>query len=328
MSDFMERLDPNLLLLSKSFLSFRDICALRPVSKSWMDIRSTPFPHLVYFFGDGSNVDLPDSSDASFRQCLLAATLTKLHCEIFTRDDLSFVLQIIPQVKDLTFEIDVSDFREDCAFQWDPYILSPAMKVQRLELVTTGTSERWQFQVDFATHLELTHIETNGYMRYENYDGRPMKCLSVANAHWPHGAFEITPNLDLLKLGPKYTQHWPHHEEFAQRWICDPTLKPQNVEINRDGMTYFYVRKGNPSIVTAAPIFEIHGATTELFVSEYRRAVSIMLLFFRGNVELQFHGQCDERTKKIWLSFVNKERKVQSLPPLNVEEIATSSVYT
>jgi len=217
-------LDQDLLKFCKAFLSFPDLCATRPVSRAWMEIRSVPFPHEVYFWDDGSNVNFPDSRDPNFRKCLMAATITKLHCQIFSEDQLNFILQIIPSVKELIFEFDGTDMtvaepfenpisrnirilattlEKNDSFQWNPYLLSAAINVEKVELCISDLKDGWMFKIDFSVLKSLVHIETNVCARYENYDGRPMKCLAISSENWMPEVSNIAPNTEIMKIEPK-----------------------------------------------------------------------------------------------------------------------------
>jgi len=318
-------LDPDLLKLCKGFLSFPDLCATRPVSRAWMDIRSVPFPHEVYFWDDGTNVNFPDSHDPNFRKCLMAATLTKLHCQIFTEDQLNFILQILPSIKELIFEFDGTDMCENSSFQWDPYILSVARNVKKVELCTLNLKNDWMFKFDFSVLKHLVHIETNVCARYENYDGRPMECIAILNHHWMPEVSDIAPNTDKMKIEPKPGDLATiYQKEYAKRWRVDMNMKPLRVDCCRDGLTYYVVRKGNPPTVTARPIFGIDGTQTKTFVEEYRRAFSRIFMIF-PNIELVFHRHCDTNTKKIWLQFINDYRKEIGADLLKIENFRVST---
>ena len=68
------------------------------------------------------------------------------------------------------------------------------------------------FKIDFSVLKSLVHIETNVCARYENYDGRPMKCLAISSENWMPEVSDIAPNTDIMKIEPKpgdvYSQHF------------------------------------------------------------------------------------------------------------------------
>lgn len=316
-------LDQDLWKLCKAFLSFPDLCATRSVSRAWMDIRSVPFPHEVYFWDDGSNVNYPDSRDPNFRKCLMAATITKFHCQIFSEEQLNFILQIIPSVKELVFEVDGTDMCENDSFQWNPYLLSAAINVEKVELCISNWKDEWVFKFDFTVLKNLVHIESNVCARYESYDGRPMKCLAISNECWMPEVSDIAPNTERMKIEPKPCVASIHQKKYSEIWRADMNMKPCSVECCRDGLTYYVVRKGTPPTVTARPIFGIDGTRTKAFVSEYTRAFSRIFMLF-PNIELVFHRHCDDDNKKVWLKFINAYRKEIGADLLKLENIRVS----
>ena len=92
--------------ISRGYLNFKDLCASRPVCKSWANLKTLPpHPYPVYFFEDGSDLDLPDSDDQNYQKVLLNASIRSLHCQIFTEEQLGFVLQLMPSLKEAVIEI-------------------------------------------------------------------------------------------------------------------------------------------------------------------------------------------------------------------------------
>jgi len=315
-------MDPNLWNICKSFLTFSDLCASRRVSKSWMDIRSVPFPHRVYFWDDGSNVNLPDSHDINFRKCLMAATLTKFHCQIFNEEQFKFVLGIIHSVKDIIFEFDGGDMSESPSFHWNPYLLSAAPNLVRLELCVSNI-KNWIFKIDFSVFKNLIHIESDVLIRYENYDGRTMKCIALQNYNWVPELNEIMPNTEHAKMqsspGDKVTKA---QNELMPSWTTDMTMNPTYLSMVKHGLVYFYLRKGYPPYLTLCPIFSITGTNSVAFIAEYRHVYGRAMLFF-PNIKFEFLPSCDQFSRKTWVKIINGARESQrmSKPLLKVEDI-------
>lgn len=286
-----------------------------------MDIRSVPFPHRVYFWDDGSNVNLPDSHDVNFRKCLMAATLTKLHCQIFNEEQFKFILGIIHSVKDIIFEFDGGDMSESASMHWDPYFLSIAPNLVRLELCVSN-ARNCTFNIDFAVFKNLVHIESDVLLRYENYDGRDVKCMALHNYNWVRELNEIMPNVDHVKIQcPPGVEISKAQYEFMEGWTKDMTMKPVFLSSCKDGLVFYYVRKGYPPYITLCPIFSISGAHSVAFIAEYRHVYGRGLALF-PNIELEFHPSCDENSRLTWVKIINEVRKTRGIKNLlKVEDI-------
>lgn len=312
----------NLWTECKSYLSFRDLCATRAVCKEWMDIRSDPHPHLVYYFADGSFVDLPDSRDPAFRKCLLAANLTKLHCQIFGWDDLKFIIQLLPSLVELTFEIDGCEWDESTLEGWDGHVLSGGTKLKKLELIVTEFEP--MFTIDFGALPCLNSFESNVKNKFENYDSRMMECLGITNTDWVEEISEIAKHTKLFRV--EHRAGWTRDlSEFVVEWKKAPKLMPHIIQMHRGGMTFFHFSKLEQTL-TAAPIFGVHGARQAAFMSVYRRAVRLAFELF-PNHKINYHPDCDEGAKSTWLSIINPIRSSNGLLPLKVEEIPNSKRF-
>jgi len=316
-------MDQNLWRECKSYLSFRDLCAIRPVCKEWMDIRSDPHRHLVYYFADGSFVDLPDSRDPQFRKCLLAANLTKLHCQIFGWSDLDFVIQLLPSIEELTFEIDGCDLdNKSTLVNWDGSILYKAKKLKKLELIVTEFEPK--FTIDFAAFPNLISFDSNVEVRLENYDNRMMDCMGLANTDFVKECIQIAKHTKLYRMSQRAGGS-AYLNQYLNMWTKDPKMLPQFIQMHRGGMTFFHFSKVDETL-TAVPIFGVRGAQAAEFMSVYRRALRIAFELF-PNHKFDFHPQCDEQTKKTWLSIVNPIRERTGIAPLKLENFSTTATF-
>jgi len=328
--------------LCKSYLSFRDLCTTRPVCKEWMDIRSAPFLQLVYFFEDAAFVNLPSSDDPNFRKCLLAAKLTKLHCQIFTLNQLQFVLQILDSLEELTFELDAEDVfssrNERCCQwltrmfgmqdysdpDWNPDLFRVAKKLKKLELCVTNCKKK--FIIDFEAHPKLVHIESNVQIELRNYDDREMDCVGLANSQWTavHSAMGV--NTELMRLCQGKAGPSLRLMIYLTKWAFNLKMKPLNIECQREGLTFFHLSKGIKSVLTAFPVFQIQGTQKPFFTAHCRMAYG-RLYTILPNLSLEFHSECSDDNKKTWVGIVNESRQNSGLLPLKIEDVPVSHKF-
>jgi len=296
----------------KAYLSFRDICATRPVCKDWSDISQVPHQHCVYFLPDGSNFDSPDSSDKNFRKCLLAATLHTLHCEISSNEELEFILQILPPVKDLTFEINLDDSIENCStFRWDPYVLSSiATNVRRLELKFFNAIDL-SVGIDFHAMKYLTHFETNQEMVCENYDGRKMDVVGYNIDHWNAMIKSIIVNTETLYL---MRNHPPPLEfgEFLDEWSQNIHDFPRKIEGHVHNMPFV---KFSKTVLEFQPVC-LEASELIDFIYTYRTCL-MKILNVLPSLDIHFDSDCDDVIKKLWIDIVNPVRQSFGLRKLD-----------
>jgi len=277
-----------------------------------MDLRSIPHAHPVYFFEDGSNVNLPNSSDPNFRRALLASTLLNFHCEIFNQDQLQFVLQILPNVKNLTIELDGrngDDLRPgEVAPQWQPYTLSVAQNARKIELATSNF--QGEIKVDFSVLPSLVHFESDTAVRFENFDNREMTCFGYKCDFWNENATKVALHTDILRIS-RNTNIPEAYMRFSDSWT-QTNSKPNIFEANIAGLTFFSLTR---EYMMVHPIFTLPEAQYESFVAEYRVALEQLLDRLPGH-PFRFHAQCTNEMKSIWLGIINPIRAQYGLPAI------------
>jgi len=296
---------------ARSYLNFRDLCATRAVCQIWNDIRSVPQERTVFFFEDDTNVDLPSSSDANFRKALLAATLHKLHCQIFNQEQLQFVLQLLPNVKELVIELDgrngdhlhPGERPPVCDASW----ISCATKLRKLDLSTSNFDG--EIHVDFAALKDLVVFETDSKVLFDNYDGREMECLGYKCDFWTNNVTEIALNTDVLRVSRMINMDQTYNE-FADRWVRETDLKPNTFEVNLNGLTFFILTR---EAFTVLPIFNLPEAQYTAFLNQYRFALEQLFQRLPGH-PLEFHDGCTEEMKRKWLEIINPIRESLGVP--------------
>jgi len=297
---------------ARGYLSFRDLCATRPVCSEWMDLRSIPHAHPVYFFEDGSNVNLPNSSDPNFRRALLAATLHDFHCEIFNQDQLQFALQIFPNVRNLTIELDGRNGDElrpgEMVPQWQPNTLSVAQNARKIELAVSNF--QGEIQVDFSALANLVHFESDTAVRFANFDNRNMACFGYKCDFWNENATEIALQTKVLRIS-RNTNIPDAYMRFSDSWT-QTSSKPNVLEANIAGLTFFSLTR---EYMMVHPVFTLPEAQYESFVAEYRVALEQLLDRMPGH-PLRFHEGCTNEMKSIWLSIINPIRAQYGLPTI------------
>merc|ERR1719383_705660 len=146
--------------------------------------------------------------------------------------------------------------------------------------------------------------------------------MALHNYNWVPELNEIMPNIEHVKIqsspGAKISNS---QEKYLEGWTKDMAMKPTYLSTRKDGLVYFYVRKGYPPYITLCPIFGISGTHSVAFIAEYRHVYGRGLALF-PNIELEFHPCCDENSRLTWVKIVNETRKTQGIKNLlKVEDI-------
>jgi len=304
-----------IFVVSRGFLSFRDLCASRPVCKSWSDLKALPaHPFCVYFFEDGSEFNFPDSDNENFRKCLLAANLNVLHCQIFNQDQLQFVLQLLHSVKSLTIEIDADDDEDENAFIWDPYILSSATNAQKIHLEVNNVED--EIRIDFSALRKLTHFSSNARVLFENYDNRDMEFLGVVTDFWDAKCTEIIKNTKHLS-SQRLDAPSSHFLDYVASWVVKNRAGlPLRADITMNSMKFITVTKDG---FTIEPSLGNPGAQHSDFI-EYYRDLWDEAFNIWPDVPLIFHARCTAQEKALWLNIINPIRERFGMTPFSLDE--------
>jgi len=314
-------LKPAILREVRCYLSFRDLCLTRQVCKEWYDISGTPCGSTIYFFADGSNVNFPDSTDPSYRKCLLNARVEKIHCEIWHQEEVDFLLQILPCVKWLTMEIYGPDGAgaDSLGFsKWDSECLLAAKHLRSLDL--SGCDFDHTVTIDFAELPFLTSLEVDVPMKVRNYDFREMGCFANCIDIWDELTSQIASRTRTLKV-QRNQDVSADFRRFLKGWITSWVSQKRQLPIRMEGRKYSMhfctlTREG----LFVMPIFLIRGSQNQTFQLEYHRVFTRFYTDF-PNVPIQFHKDCDNRNRSLWLKILNPIRAGFGLKPFRLENV-------
>lgn len=295
-------------------LGFRDLCASRPVCKSWSDLHALP-PYLfpIYFWEDGSECDFPDSDDPNFRNCLLAAKFTIFHCHIFNKDQLDFVLQILPRVEELSIEIYGNDDDEDVdeiAESWDPYFLSTAINLRKLEITIEDIDE--STKIDFSILKRLIYIDSNTHITYENYDNRVMELFGGVCDYFDETCVAIARNANVGQMMRDVAANRAAMSFFVDWVRARGKQKPYKLfaTLNRMRFATLDSKEGSVTLHPISGSFDL-----DYYITAFSDFSNIW-----PDMILKFHSDCTPEMKQLFLNMINSEREKLDLPPytLNV----------
>jgi len=294
---------------ARGLLSFRDLCASRPVCKSWADLQSLPsHAYPVYFFEDGSEFDLPDSDDPNFRICILATKIDIFHCQIFTQDQLDFVKKKFPSIKELTLEIHGNEDPDEILFDWDPDTLSIAVNIQKMIVFCNDFNK--EIKIDFNLLTLLTHFETNTRIRFENYDQRAMELFGFVTDHFNQTYNEISKHTNTMQLMRDQAPSPLLLNEFTA-WIKNERKYPEVVIGTVNSMRFLKLSRDGLMIYPIAGAAEMEHSD---FLDNYTFTISILFNAWPG-VPLKFHEDCPLQMRQIWLNLINLVREDLNLSP-------------
>jgi len=300
--------------IARGMLSFRDLCASRPVCQSWSDLHALPpYPFAIYFLEDGSECDFPDSDDLNFRNCLLAAKITIFHCHIFNKDQLDFTLKILPRIKELSIEIYGNDDDEEIdeiAETWDPYFLSLAVNLRKLEITVEDIDEITK--IDFNVLKHLNYIDSNTQITYENYDNRDMKLFGGPIDYFDETCIEISRHADFIQMMRDVAAN-RFALGFFMEWVrAKGKQKPYKMFATLNRMRFATLDSKEGS-VTLHPISG--GFDLDYYITAFSDFSNMW-----PDMKLKFHSDCTPEMKQLFLNMINPEREKLDLPPytLNV----------
>jgi len=265
---------------SRSFLSFRDICASRSVCEEWRIIKDHPIKEPVFIQED-------DFRFPARIQCLRDATLLNIVAEVETQQQVAFLKSIVSHAK--SFHVTVDGEAEI----WNQNFFESAPEIEDLHLEFFATYN--PTKIDFNELPKLRKFHSNISAEFRNYNQQPMDQFSYTVDYFNKKACDILLNTEVLRL---HLDERPTTEifEYADRWVRKEIKKPKQWIYSINELT-FCTQEIDRLLIH--PVSDLGDEQFEASLDTYRMAFSNILVR-NPHVSIFFHVECSETVTSSW----------------------------
>jgi len=271
---------------SRSFLSFRDLCASRPVCRNWHVVNDHSIEEPIFILEEDSA--FPNRSHAHFQRCLRAAKLLNIVAEVETKEQVAFLKSIASHAKSLRI---TADAEEDSI--WDQDFFENASTIEDLHLEFYGNHN--PHKIDFNQLPNLRNFHSNIAAIFQNYDQQPMDHFSYTVDYFNKQACEILLNTKVLRL---HLDEKPTAElfEYADRWVRREIENPKRWVYSINELT-FCTQEIDKLLIH--PVSGLGDQQFNASLDTYRLAF-VNILVRNPHIPIYFDVECNQSVTEAW----------------------------
>lgn len=298
----------------RKYLTFKDLCATRAVSRSWSVLKNVPVESTVFICEDGDFAGLPNRDHPCFRACLREAELHDVNIEISELKDLIFLRDMLPSIRRLSMEIEIP-FHHTENVVWTRGMFCHAENLEKLELQVYGFDV--PIEIDFNQLPRLTHFHSNCQVQMLNYNQRSLVFFGYVVDYWDELCSWIAHHSTKVQVG-RYEIKTTAWVTFMENWskVPDISKKPLYLECTASGTHFCTCLKGGQMCVLYPAL------NLDQFENVYEGSFEDYACLFtytlsqNPQIEFQFHESCNEHEKLSWIRIMNPIRENLGLPRL------------